>query len=54
MSEQIDKERDDAAESVGGSDKIDAGGYGGPGPASELPEGKEVESEDNRENDDDS
>lgn len=54
MSEQSDKERDDAVESVGGSDEIDAGGYGGPGPANELPEGKEVESEDNRENDGDS
>lgn len=44
MSEQNETERDEPAESVSGSDDNDAGGYGGPGPENELPEGKAVES----------
>ncbi|NOJ59358.1 MULTISPECIES: hypothetical protein [unclassified Arthrobacter] len=52
MSEQNDTERDDSEQRVGGSDKIDAGGYGGPGPENELPDGKEIETEDNRDDDD--
>ncbi|WP_155849541.1 hypothetical protein [Arthrobacter sp. H20] len=49
MSEQNDQERDDAAESVGGSDEIDAGGYGGPGPENELPDGEKIKSGDDDE-----
>lgn len=51
VSEQNDTERDDSEQRVGGSDKIDAGGYGGPGPENELPDGEEIETEDNRDND---
>lgn len=36
MSEQNDEERDNAADTAGGTDKVDTGGYGGPGPEEEA------------------